>query len=126
MVEVNGKTFYLPKNHEIFIDWEEGSSITVSAWGYYSSTSYASELNNNDNYVVSTALPVWFMTAMLSLLCLSIVLGLCDLIPNIVGSSLLLIYVFVIGYYSTVKRKSFFKLSYTSMNSVSQTNEKTE
>ena len=111
-IEVNDKTYYLPKNQEISINLEENTSdtITVSAWGFYSSRIQSSELCNNENYVVTTALPVWFTTFFLSLFCLLFIIGICKLIPNIVGSSLLLLFLLLVGFYSTVKRSSFFKI----------------
>lgn len=81
----------------------------ISALGYYSG-SKTLQINDDCTIVIKQILPPWFYLSLLSLICLSITLGVLGFLPNIVGSSLLILLLVPIIIASTVKRHSFFSL----------------
>ena len=109
-IVANGEVMTLGSFDVKTIDLPDGENrLTISAMGYYSQ-SVLLTLEEGNTLVVRQYLPRWYYMAFLSVMSICCTLGLLGLIPNIVGSSVLLLFLISLTYVNVFKRNRFFKV----------------
>ena len=109
-IVANGEAMVLGLSDVKTIDLPDGENrLIISAMGYYSQ-SVLLTLEEGNTLVVRQYLPRWYYMVFLSVMSICCTLGLLGLIPNIVGSSVLLFFLIPLTYANVFKRNSFFKV----------------
>lgn len=109
-IVANGEVMILGLSDVKTIDLPDGENrLTISAMGYYSQNVLLT-LEEGDMLVVRQYFPRWYYMVFLSVMSPCCTLGLLGLIPNIIGSSVLLLFLIPLMYVNVFKRNRFFKV----------------
>lgn len=107
----NNETFKMKLSDIRVVDLSEGMNcFNVSAMGYYSSEAHIF-LKDGDMVIIRQCISMWYYMLFLSLFCLLLTLGLLSIIPPIVGSTALIVFIIPVILVTIFKKNTFFKIS---------------
>lgn len=107
----NNETFKMKLSDIRVVDLSEGMNcFNVSAMGYYSSEAHIF-LKEGDMVIIRQCISMWYYMLFLSLFCLLLTLGLLSIIPPIVGSTALIVFIIPVILVTIFKKNTFFKIS---------------